>query len=39
MVMLRWCHQLRETGHVTEVESLMEGERSCYRVAILIEGE
>ena len=32
MVMLRrWSFQWKENGHVTEVDSLMEGEWSCYR--------
>ena len=29
----RWSLQWRETGHVTEVVILLEGEWSCYRVS------
>ena len=40
MVMLwRWSVSWRKNGHVTEVVTLMEGKRSCYRVVQCREGE
>ena len=30
-MLLRWSVKWRENSHLTEVASLMDGERSCYR--------